>query len=119
MSTKPGGKDFKENFAFIIAILVIGSFVIFFGYALIEKPTTDTAKDVTSLYGGYVAAVLVYFFGQKQAQNLTNQAVQASADRDKYKKAHETEKSSITQHEENVRSLIEEIENLKRRFDLD
>lgn len=118
MSKRPSNSENKELHAFIIAILVIGSFVVFFGYSLVEKPTMDTAKEVVSLFGGYVAAVLVYFFGQKQAQTLTNQAVEATTERDKFKKAHETDTSSINESTETMRQLKDQIETLKKLYGL-
>jgi len=72
----------REVFAYSIALLVIGSFVYFFYYAITETTDLEMAKEVTALFGGYVAAVLVYYFGQKQAQTLTNTAVKAEKERD-------------------------------------
>lgn len=106
----------RETFAFTIAVLVIGSFVWFFWYALSTKPTIDTAKDVSALFGGYVAAVLVYYFGQKQAQNLTNQAVEARTEQEKLKKVHSNDLISLNNSLNLINGTIDDVENLKRRY---
>ncbi len=62
----------KQNQAFIIALIVISAFVLYFGLSLFILGI-DATKEMTALLGGYVATVLVYFFGQKQAQVLSTQ----------------------------------------------
>lgn len=114
--TGESSNNSKEFYAYTIAILVIGSFVFFFGYSLITKPTIDTAKDVTSLYGGYVAAVLVYFFGQKQSQILTTQAVKAEKERDKLRQVHNTEYGTLDSSKERYAKDIELLESLKKQY---
>lgn len=109
----------REIFSFSIAILVIGSFVYFFWYALTTKSDINTAKEVSALFGGYVAAVLVYYFGQKQAQNLTNQAVEARTEQEKFKKAYENDKSRIDHSTTNLNRLVNELENLKKQYGLE
>ena len=68
----------KQYQAFIIALIVIAAFVLYFGLSLFFLGI-DVTKEMTALLGGYVATVLVYFFGQKQTQVLSNQ-VQSARD---------------------------------------
>ncbi len=62
----------KNQQAYHIALIVIIPFIGYFGASLFILGV-DVTKEMTALLGGYVATVLVYFFGQKQAQVLTNQ----------------------------------------------
>jgi len=90
----------KEWYAFLIAAAMISAFIVYFGISLVS-PEFGTSindrltvmKEVVALLGGYVAAVLVYYFGQKQVQNLTGTLKTAQEDASTSRK----EKESIEQ----------------------
>ena len=87
------GDSKREWNAFLIAAAVIAAFIVFLGFAL-TSPKYDNSlddriklmKEVASILGGYVAAVLVYYFGQRQIQNLGNQVEGATKRVDDYRK---------------------------------
>ncbi|MCE9652085.1 MAG: hypothetical protein K8Q89_03360 [Nitrosarchaeum sp.] len=70
--------EIKNKQAYSIALIVIIPFIVYFGTSLFVLGIEST-KEMTALLGGYVATVLVYFFGKEQSQSLSNQ-VKATTD---------------------------------------
>lgn len=82
----------------------------------------NTAKEVTALFGGYVAAVLVYYFGQKQAQSLTNQAVEAKTDYEVLLQKVQTAKTlafTLMEDRDKLLNKLEEYEEKLKRLEND
>lgn len=119
---------FRNFQTFVLAIVVIGAFLIFYGitlvYTLITPQTCNSyegLEKVTSTLGPIVAAIIGYYFGQRPIQRLVRDAQQAASERDKYRKGYaetldteivKTEK--IQQYEEQIRSLKTQLESLKK-----
>jgi len=117
----------KEWHAFTIALIVIGAFVVFFGYALFKIPqaniTIETVREVVALMGGYVAAVLIYYFGQKQTTSANERAEQAVTDRETMKNKLETAKPKaqleIESAEEQIQNAEERLRNFMKSFGIE
>lgn len=124
---------FRNFQTFVLAIVVIGAFLIFYGIALVYTLITpqtcqncnsyEGLEKVTSTLGPIVAAIIGYYFGQRPIQRLVRDAQQAASERDKYKKGYaetldtdivKTEK--IQQYEEQIRSLKTQLESLKSQL---
>jgi hypothetical protein len=74
----------RSNQAFILAVIIISSYVFFFGVIIFQaKPTGnafnyDGMKDLTATFGIIAAAVVGYYFGQKNLEEATKTAETAT-----------------------------------------
>ncbi len=70
----------KEKYTFTIALIVIIPFMIFFGVVLLVFKDAILLEKMTALLVGLVAAVLGYYFGQRQMGELNKQVQKAQVD---------------------------------------
>lgn len=77
MSSRAG----VDSYAFVLALILIGAFVLFYGIILwIDKtPGFEGLKTVSSTLGNIVAAIVGYYFGQRPVQSA-NERVQETRD---------------------------------------
>lgn len=70
----------KSTQAFILAVVIIFSYVIFFGSIIYQAKWVNNAfnydgmKDLTATFGIIAAAVVGYYFGQKNLEQATKTA---------------------------------------------
>src|SRR5437867_2828017 len=70
----------KSTQAFILAVIIIFSYVIFFGAIIYQAKWVNDAfnydgmKDLTATFGIIAAAVVGYYFGQKNLEQATKTA---------------------------------------------
>ena len=65
----------KNGLAFILAIILLNAFVVFFGMTLFyPNMGIDTAGKVAAIFGGWVGAVIGYYFGAKPIEKLQEEA---------------------------------------------
>ncbi len=74
--------NLKENYTFVLSMMVIVPFMIYFGVVLLVFKDLIMLEKMTALLAGFVAAVLGYFVGQKPAQEFAKQARAAERERD-------------------------------------
>lgn len=105
----------KENYSFVIALVVIIPFMIFFGVVLIGFKDFVLLEKMTALLSALVAAVLGYYFGQRPVRELTNQISQAQLERDQSRDQFETSRKDlfkIHRQYEDSKKLIEEYDKM-------
>jgi hypothetical protein len=72
------------NQAFILAVIIISAYVFFFGVIIFQAKATGSAwnydgmKDLTATFGIIAAAVVGYYFGQKNLEEATKTAETAT-----------------------------------------
>lgn len=73
-----------EWFQFIIALIVIVPFMIYIGI-FYASGMTQEAKDILTMLGVFVGAIVGFYFGQKPIQSLTKQVEKESSQKIEYK----------------------------------
>jgi uncharacterized protein HemX len=105
----------KSRRSFTLALVVVVPFMIYFGIVLLYFKDAVLLEKMTALLGGFVAAVLGYYFGQRPVQNLTQQLSRATAEKEETKRRAE---EAVDTANSDVNSLNEELENIKRLLGL-
>ena len=76
--------SFRTTLTFILAIVVIGAFLLYYGlvlgFYLYSQPSSDSPtssfeglEKVTATLGPIVAAIIGYYFGQRPIQEISGQ----------------------------------------------
>ncbi len=122
----------NDHFPFIIAIIIVISYVLLLGIAL-NSYGLDGIERLSAIYSGFVAAVLGYYFGQKPVQTLTNKVEEETTLKNKireelmsnveeFKNTQEEliikqkeEIETYVQNEKTIQELREEIKRLKTK----
>ncbi len=105
----------KSRRSFILAVVVVIPFMIYFGIVLLYFKDAVLLEKMTALLGGFVAAVLGYYFGQRPVQNLTQQLSRATAEKEATKRRAE---DAVDAASSDVDTMKEELENIKRLLGL-
>ena len=108
------GMSPKEKQAYSISLIVIVPFVGYFGFSLFFLGVEST-KEMTALLGGYVATVLVYYFGEKQAQVLSKQVKDTEDQKEQVKQQLESLKLQLLP---GLESEVNDIRNKHREVEL-
>jgi hypothetical protein len=125
--------EFRTSQAFVLALVVIGAFLLFYGITLVYSLLTvhpcqnfnsyEGLEKVTSTLGPIVAAIIGYYFGQRPVQRLVRDAEQATSERDRYKRNYaqtldtDMEKTQkIQEYEEQIKNIRNQLENLKNQL---
>ncbi len=76
MSDSPKKKKRKststDKNAFIIAIIIILSFIAFSGILILIFKDIEAFKDISAIWGVWVGIVIGYFFGSRKVETLTD-----------------------------------------------
>jgi uncharacterized protein HemX len=97
-------------------------FVIYAGVTLLYFRDLASLEKMAAVLGGYVATVLVYYFGQKQTQLLSEQVKNVEGQRDRFKENYEEASSDAVEAsgaEELLAETEEKIANLKRELGIE
>ena len=108
------GMSPKEKQAYSISLIVIVQFVGYFGISLFFLGVESTT-EMTALLGGYVATVLVYYFGEKQAQVLSKQVKDTEDQKEQVKQQLESLKLQLLP---GLESEVNDIRNKHREVEL-
>jgi uncharacterized membrane-anchored protein YhcB (DUF1043 family) len=92
--------------SFIIAIVVVGSFVYFTAITISPK-TPEAFKDIAAIWGVWVGSVIGYYFGSRQVENVAKRINDLLNDLDF---THE-------EYEEELDDAEEELDKLKQSYD--
>lgn len=107
----------KEHYTFGIALIVVISYMIFFGVVLIVFKDMVMLEKMTALLSGLVAAVVGYYFGQRPVQELSNQVKTAQQEKYDEKKEKETTKNQYKGSKEMMAEILEDYDNQKKQID--
>jgi hypothetical protein len=133
MALRSALDNFRNFQTFVLAIVVIGAFLIFYGITLVYSlimphicqncNSYEGLEKVTSTLGPIVAAIIGYYFGQRPIQRLARDAQQAASERDKYRRDYAetldtdiTKTEKIQRYEEQINSLKIQLESLKSQL---
>ena len=108
----------KPSRSFIIALVVIVPFMIYFGVVLLYLKDAVLLEKMTALLGGFVAAILGYFFGQRPVQNLTQRLAEVSSEKEVAKRRVEEARLGADMTETDVNEMKVELESIKRLIGL-
>lgn len=89
MVANPQGSNFwnaisKTTQAFILALIIISAYVVFFAWVMVTAPQDkgifnySGMRDLTATFGIIAAAVVGYYFGQKNLEEATKTAQSAA-----------------------------------------
>jgi hypothetical protein len=105
-----------ENYTFVIALFVIGSFVLYVGLILFYLRDLNLLEKMSAVFSGFVAAILGYFFGQRPVHALTNQVQDAIQQKEEIKKEKESVAAESEMDKATLRRIKEELSDLERRM---
>lgn len=108
----------KPSRSFIIALIVIVPFMVYFGVVLLYLKDAVLLEKMTALLGGFVAAILGYFFGQRPVQNLTQRLAEVSSEKEVAKRRVEEARLGADMTETDVNEMKVELESIKRLIGL-
>ena len=114
--TKKPADRVREHYTFILAIIVIVSFLIFFGVVLLLYKDVTLLEKMTALLSGFVAAVLGYFFGQRPAQEFAKQARTAESERDQMRQKINNTRAGFFALADERTAVVNEIEQLEEKL---
>jgi lipopolysaccharide export LptBFGC system permease protein LptF len=139
LADKPEEKGFWDKFprtgqAFILALIIISSYVVFFAWIIFSSPhiindnknviaiNYEGMKDLTATFGIVAAAVVGYYFGTRNLEQATNLAVDAKKEADEKKveakEANKAAKESKAEAESVKKILTKEIKNADPFYDM-
>jgi hypothetical protein len=110
----------KSIQAFTIALIIISAYVIFFGVVMFRAPPGEDGinyegmKDLTATFGIIVAAVVGYYFGQKNYEEAAKTAETATDIAKQAKNEVEVKKTEAKVEKQN---MIKEIRAAKPFYD--
>jgi hypothetical protein len=110
----------KSMQAFTIALIIISAYVIFFGVVMFRAPPGEDGinyagmKDLTATFGIIVAAVVGYYFGQKNYEEAAKTAEIATDNARQAKNEVEVKKTEAKAEKQN---MIKEIRAAKPFYD--
>lgn len=91
----------KTTQAFILALIIISAYVVFFAWVMVTAPKQnsvfnfDGMRDLTASFGIIAAAVVGYYFGQKNLEEATKTAQIANEVAQKSKNEAEVKKIEV------------------------
>jgi hypothetical protein len=62
----------SDTAAFVIALVIIGSFVILTFFLLLHLRNIEHFKEASAVFGAWVGLVIGYFFGSRKVEELIN-----------------------------------------------
>jgi hypothetical protein len=92
--------------------------MIYFGIVLLYFKDAVLLEKMTALLGGFVAAILGYFFGQRPVQNLTQQLAQVTTEKEAVKRQVEEVRPEVDMAETDVNEMKNELESIKNLLGL-
>lgn len=121
MTTNPPATNFwnaitKTTQAFILALIIISAYVVFFAWVMVTAPKVDGVfnydgmKDITATFGIIAAAVVGYYFGQKNLEEATKTAEIANNNLKQVEKQADNEKKDHIDNMEKGISVYTDIE---------
>ena len=113
--SRPPSVTMRQWQTFILAIIIIGAYVVFFAYIISTAPVTkvnnvdirnyDGMTTLAGTFGVIAAAVVGYYFGTRNLEQATSMAVEAKKEADESKVK---EKEAIKEADENKNELKKE-----------
>ena len=121
MTANPPATNFwnaisKTTQAFILALIIISAYVVFFAWVMVTAPKVngvfnyDGMKDITATFGIIAAAVVGYYFGQKNLEEATKTAEIANNNLKQAEKQTDNEKKDHIDNMEKGISVYTDIE---------
>ena len=105
-----------EWFQFIIALIIIVPFMIYVG-AFHASGMTQEAKDILTMLGVFVGAIVGFYFGQRPIQNLTKQIEKESSQKAEYKTISAETVNTAINKAETIREYRAEVIDLSKMLD--
>ncbi|MDC8437731.1 MAG: hypothetical protein LV468_01875 [Candidatus Nitrosotenuis sp.] len=103
----------NDNHQFIIALIIVCSFVIIIGLAVLTDAFSK-AENIIMTFSAFVGTIIGFYFGQRPVQNLTEEVAKANRANSKLKSDAEVTLNETDDLQNDVRKVKGELENLKR-----
>lgn len=113
MSEKANWDDAVNDYhQFIIALIIICSFVIIVGLAVLTNAFSK-AENVIMTFSAFVGTIMGFYFGQRPVRGLAQEVVTVNREKSKIKSDTENTLNETSILQNDIRLLKKEVESLK------